>query len=248
MDISRYNYDNMQVDSAVHRQIGPTFRYKVQVLKRILRPMRDLRILDLGCGDGYFSELLAASGNRMFAADVSPLAAQQTRERCGAGVNVAVTDAHLLPFECESMDAVLCLDVIEHCRDDDLAISELSRVLVPGGTAVIAVPANPRLYSSLDRASGHFRRYTYESMAVLVDPYFNTEVMTDFGYPLMRAYTRLLAQVTHGSRPQEPTPAMKLVANIAYALMQFDHLFEGNRKGVQLLYVGTRPSREATPQ
>src|SRR5439155_26621048 len=49
--------------------------------------------------------------------------------------------------------------VCEHVRDDVAALREMSRVLRPGGRAVIVVPAGPGLYDYYDRFLGHERRY-----------------------------------------------------------------------------------------
>ncbi len=58
------------------------------------------------------------------------------------------------------MDAVVAFDVLEHIEDDEAAVREIHRVLRPGGLALIAVPADPRLWSAHDEAVGHVRRYT----------------------------------------------------------------------------------------
>jgi SAM-dependent methyltransferase len=55
-------------------------------------------------------------------------------------------------------------DVLEHIADDKSAAREIARVLVPGGIALVAVPADPRLWSAHDEAVGHIRRYTRETL------------------------------------------------------------------------------------
>ncbi len=59
---------------------------------------------------------------------------------------------------------MLC-DVIEHTADDGAVIREASRALAPGGAIVITVPAGPGLWTPLDEASGHKRRYTKQTLA-----------------------------------------------------------------------------------
>jgi SAM-dependent methyltransferase len=49
-------------------------------------------------------------------------------------------DIHQIPFEQNTFDAVLCNHVLEHVRDDIKAISEINRVLKPGGFAILQVP------------------------------------------------------------------------------------------------------------
>jgi SAM-dependent methyltransferase len=60
----------------------------------------------------------------------------------------------------ERLDTVICLNVLEHVRDDMLSLASVHRLLQPGGRLVLLVPAMPSLYGTLDRALGHFRRYT----------------------------------------------------------------------------------------
>lgn len=73
-------------------------------------------------------------------------------------------DAASLPIAAETMDAVLLFEVLEHLPDDHKALSEIRRVLKPGGRLYISVPF---IYPVHD-APGDFRRYTvYGSRQVL---------------------------------------------------------------------------------
>lgn len=66
-------------------------------------------------------------------------------------------------------DTVVALDVMEHFEDDKGFITKVSQLLHPGGKFVVKVPANQRLYSEIDRASGHYRRYEYLGLKALVE-------------------------------------------------------------------------------
>jgi SAM-dependent methyltransferase len=63
------------------------------------------------------------------------------------------------PLPSESLDAVVLLNVLEHIEDDRRALSEVHRILRPGGIAVVEVPAGSRLYDIYDELLKHFRRY-----------------------------------------------------------------------------------------
>ncbi|UCC20441.1 MAG: class I SAM-dependent methyltransferase [Promethearchaeota archaeon] len=69
-----------------------------------------------------------------------------------------------LPYRNESFDFVSALDVLEHIKNDDLAISEISRILKKNGIAVITVPHKMKYYSNQDRIIGHFRRYEIDQI------------------------------------------------------------------------------------
>ena len=64
-----------------------------------------------------------------------------------------------LPFGEASFELVLATDIIEHVDDDLQAITEIRRVLAPGGTAIITVPAFQSLWGLQDDVAHHKRRY-----------------------------------------------------------------------------------------
>jgi SAM-dependent methyltransferase len=119
-----------------------------------------VRLLDVGCGTGSFlaglSERYAPMGLDLH---VPALRYTQTR---GPWPLIAGS-ADRLPLADGSLDAVTALDVIEHLDDDRGVVSELARVLRPGGVAVATVPAFQRLWSPHDEALGHKRRYRLEA-------------------------------------------------------------------------------------
>ncbi len=90
------------------------------------------RVLDVGCGDGQISRLVAPSSD--FVVGVDPtwnqiaVAAQR-----GGGPHFVRSGAAALPFADATFDAVVACLVFEHIRDVDAAISEVARVLEPGG-------------------------------------------------------------------------------------------------------------------
>jgi SAM-dependent methyltransferase len=76
--------------------------------------------------------------------------------------------ATALPFGDEAFDVVSAFDVVEHCEDDALAVSELARVLTPGGRMLLSVPAYQWAWSDHDVRAGHHRRYTRRRLNRLV--------------------------------------------------------------------------------
>lgn len=77
--------------------------------------------------------------------------------------------ATALPFPEGSFDVVSAFDVVEHCEDDALALSELARVLAPGGRLLLSVPAYQWAWSEHDVRAGHHRRYTRARLAHIVE-------------------------------------------------------------------------------
>ena len=72
-------------------------------------------------------------------------------------------DATRLPFAPESLDLVVAFDVLEHIDDDAAAAKRIFELLRPGGTFLVAVPCDLRLWSAHDEAVDHVRRYSAPS-------------------------------------------------------------------------------------
>lgn len=70
----------------------------------------------------------------------------------------------------EGFDTILYIDVLEHIEDDRSELLRASTHLKPEGTLVVLSPAQPSLYSELDRAVGHLRRYMKETLIEISPP------------------------------------------------------------------------------
>ncbi len=64
-------------------------------------------------------------------------------------------------------DAIFALNVVEHIKDDQMALLNMVKLLKPGGNIVILVPAYQHLYNGFDRALEHFRRYTKSTLLTI---------------------------------------------------------------------------------
>jgi 2-polyprenyl-3-methyl-5-hydroxy-6-metoxy-1,4-benzoquinol methylase len=66
-------------------------------------------------------------------------------------------------------DTIFMIHVLEHIKNDDLAIDHISHLLTPGGYLLIQVPALQWLFSEHDKSIGHYRRYNKENLLNLVN-------------------------------------------------------------------------------
>jgi SAM-dependent methyltransferase len=110
------------------------------------------RVLDLGCGAGRHAFEAARRGARVVAFDhdlaelkdvaalLEPIDTAGEVPSPGSGDAVG-GDAGRLPFTDGAFDRVIAAEVLEHIPDDSVAVSELTRVLRPGGTLAVTVPA-----------------------------------------------------------------------------------------------------------
>jgi 2-polyprenyl-6-hydroxyphenyl methylase/3-demethylubiquinone-9 3-methyltransferase len=140
----------------------------------------EARVLDVGCGEGWFTAALGRAGRTAVGVDVArePLRRAHTRE--------PELDLRLVPvegpwpLEDASFDAVWAGEVLEHVADTAAWLSQLRRVLRPGGALVLSTPAHgplTRLRVGLsgrafarhfDPRSDHLRFYTRGSLAALL--------------------------------------------------------------------------------
>ena len=77
-----------------------------------------------------------------------------------------------------TFDSVFSLNVVEHIKDDDLAIKNMVKLLKPGGNLVILVPAYQALYNNFDKTLEHYRRYNKKSLTKLMGNY--GEIISSF--------------------------------------------------------------------
>ena len=106
------------------------------------------RILDVGCGDGSFSQYSKEKFRRLYGTEISEEAAHIAQKQ---GVLTTITDLNSsLSYKDNTFDAVTCLDVIEHLPDPRLLLAEIYRVLRPDGQLVATTP-NIRYFRNLYR-------------------------------------------------------------------------------------------------
>ncbi|UWR22016.1 bifunctional 2-polyprenyl-6-hydroxyphenol methylase/3-demethylubiquinol 3-O-methyltransferase UbiG [Sulfitobacter sp. S190] len=94
------------------------------------------RVLDLGCAGGFMAEALAERGATVTGIDPARDAIEAARTHAaseGHAITYDVGVGEALPYDDDSFDAVVCVDVLEHVQDLDQVNREVARVLVPGG-------------------------------------------------------------------------------------------------------------------
>ncbi len=102
---------------------------------------RDDVCLDLGCGDGYGTKLLAATAREVVGVDIDERTIERAGEKYGSeNCKFQKYDGKKLPFPEGTFDLVACFHVIEHVRDDISFISEIFRVLKKGGNLILSTP------------------------------------------------------------------------------------------------------------
>jgi SAM-dependent methyltransferase len=134
-------------------------------------------VLEIGSGIGNMSALLLEQFETVSLSDIRADYCETLRARFDGNAGLdRVYRMDLGEPELEAnfpeltgrFDSILTSNVVEHIKDDALAIRNCYRLLRPGGRLVVLVPAYDFLYNSFDELLGHYRRYTRKSLTGLL--------------------------------------------------------------------------------
>jgi SAM-dependent methyltransferase len=133
----------------VENLMGPHVLWLAEYLAEALPLEPGMRVLDLGCGKALSSIFLAREfGVHVTACDLWIAAEDNARRIAAAGVADRVTpvraEAHALPFEPGTFDAIVSLDAYHYFGTDDLYLGTPAKLLKPGGRLGIVVPGVAR--------------------------------------------------------------------------------------------------------
>lgn len=119
-------------------------------------------VLEIGCGIGNFTDKLTGY-REVYAIDIEKPYLHIVKKKFGKlGVHVGEGDIETgrYFFKNRKFDTHICLNVLEHIRDDTKALRNMYHLLSPGGYLILLVPSHQILFGKIDSAIGHFRRYS----------------------------------------------------------------------------------------
>ena len=132
------------------------------------------KVLDIACGEGYGSHLLAKNAATVTGMDINPetIAKAGTKYKA-ANLKFETANAEKIPAPDKSFDLVVSFETLEHLEDHAAMLSEIKRVLAPGGLLVISTP-DKRQYSEARNYKNpfHVKELTRNELEALLKKYF----------------------------------------------------------------------------
>lgn len=149
-----------------YKLLFPTYRNRYlfvrRRLERLSRERQFERALNLGAGEGDYDPMIAGFCGRLLSCDINEQDVNYARALNAGLPNLEyrVEDALNLSFEDNSFDLLISVDVIEHVGRPERMVEEASRVLKPGGVALITFPSQdfPFTYDPVNRILSLFTR------------------------------------------------------------------------------------------
>ncbi len=201
-------YDRMAQHDATHWWYVARRRILAGLIADRIRPAKNARILEVGCGTGHNFDMLGQFGT-VDAIEIDDGARAVAETRLGRPILTAPLPA-LTGISDGAYDMIALLDVLEHIDDDHASLASLRRKLKPGGKILLTVPANPWMWSAHDRAHHHHRRYTKAGLAqVARNAGLKIELISPFNSLLfpVAAAARLVGKLIGKSTSDDQMPS-----------------------------------------
>lgn len=165
----------------------PTFLYRNYLYEKIVSKIKNnKKYLLTGVGTGYFIKKLENLGFKGEAIDISKEAIRITKN----SVDNKKTNVHfgnILKYKStKKFDLVFSFEVLEHIKDDQLAINNVYKLLANDGTFIFSVPAHMSKWGKMDTMGGHYRRYERKEIKNKLElAGFKIKNIWTFGFPLL---------------------------------------------------------------
>jgi len=192
----------------------------------------DVRVLDVGVGEGYGSRLLAESRRRVVGVDLDPATVfHAARQPTSGRPSFALSGGCELPFRAGAFDAIVSFQVIEHVEDDRCFVEELARVLRPGGVALLTTPNRALRLAPGQRPWNRFHRreYTHTDFRSLLNRVFSaidilgvdaSAGVRQFELARLRRIRSLVALDPFGLRYRLPAPVATALRSAGHRILK----------------------------
>lgn len=207
---------------------------------------QNLKILDLGCGNGEttFNLVKLFPHAEIEGVDISP-AALKYAQQFNSHQNIKYTltgvgDTNFLSQHQNYFDVIIFNAIIEHIQDDFGALEYLYALGAPHCQVIVLTAAYKKYWSRIDELTGHYRRYEPEEFRELVKKTkfkLQKEIITGFPFSLLQY--KIQAWKTTPQKVYSPRHFSKKIYTLFYPflsfLMELDQYFDFTKKGYLLI-------------
>ncbi len=207
---------------------------------------RKVKFLDVGAGNGLFLKFFKAKGFEVAGFDLeNQNVVNMIKDPELKNERISQGDITKLKGN-QEYDIVLASDVIEHIKDDVLAIKNLWSFVKPGGMMLITVPAHSYLYGKRDEKWGHHRRYDLgmlkEHIYSAIKKGYTIEFLTQWnivGFYLYFLFEKILHKPINENMRYSSSRVSRSVRTILDKILQLEEMIGGLPLGLTLI-VGVR--------
>lgn len=196
------------------------YDFKFQEFKKYCKPKTGYKILEIGCGDGEFTNRLAKLRTSIIATDITPEVIKRAKKlKKFKKIKFYVDNAEKMKFKDESFDIVCGISILHHI-DYKKTVKEINRVLKPNGQAFFTEPnlLNPIIYAGLNlpflRERMEFSRdeialIRWQMEKVLLENNFSEVKSVNYDFVHPKTPVSLLTKVKDTSSVLEKIPIIK---------------------------------------
>lgn len=173
----------------------------------------DKIVLDIACGEGYGSYLLRKWGAKtVYGVDIDqPSVVKASSMFKMTGLSYLCHSAEQLPFDDYSFDVIVSYETIEHLDAPDKFLSELKRVLKPGGTILISCPNDYYYYENMPVDNPfHKRKYHFDEFKKLTETILGKAIQYYLGFETDGFLTVPIAQSTFSEDDVAPDGMLQM--------------------------------------
>ncbi len=162
----------------------PRYKLRKNLIKAILKreTLKNKSCLEIGYGSGDMLLMYARMGLRADGYDFSSMAYKSAKRRIIENIKLFEQKDKI---ETKAYDYLMAFEVLEHIKDDVMALKEFGSYLKENGKMILSVPAHKSKWGANDICAGHFRRYEKDELKEkLKTADFNPIFLWNYGYPL----------------------------------------------------------------
>lgn len=207
-----------------------------------IKPYLKGNILEIGSGIGTYSKKVINDfkKNKKVFTDIDLEYVSELKHIFKMDSTVTVSQLDLTSpdfsiFEKESFNSAFALNVLEHIKEDELALNNIYDLLKPKGYFIMLVPAHKFLYNCIDKDLGHFRRYSKKELIYkIANTKFKLEKIYYFNF------LSILGWYVNGNIFKKSVvneKAVNLLNKIVPILKFFEKYILLNKMGISLIVV-----------